>query len=280
MGLSLCLEGLCHTYSSGVVIELTSLQLAGGKPAALTGVSGSGKSTLLECIGLLKPCQCERYLLGGFDVQNLHSERERALFRQGHIGFMPQSGGLIDFLSVRDNLRLQLELALKARGEGGNKGQYRQLFEEACALAADLGIGSLLSQYPHQLSIGQRQRAVFCRALAAKPDLLLIDEPTAALDPANAHLLFALIAQVCRKSGCCALVITHDEQSAAQFATRCALNGMLSQLRTQQAAAAGQSLNFNVFAPLPAAQREQLHEISEMTAAVTQCPVAVSGEDR
>ena len=212
--------GLTYCYGPELTVALPELTLEGGVPAVLTGVSGSGKSTILECLGLIKECTCQCFTLGKQDVLSLQGERARALFRQGHIGFMPQTGGLTAFLSVRDNIKTQAQLALRARGLSGDsaKQELRGLISKAEECADALGISDLLTAYPHQLSVGQRQRASLCRAVSGQPELLLIDEPTAALDPNKAEALFALIEQWCAQLGCCALVVTHDERNAARFA--------------------------------------------------------------
>ena len=222
MGRGVSIRALEYRYPGGFSVSVPCLELRPGVPAALTGISGSGKSTVVECIGLLKHGSCTRFILGDSDVLAVESEAQRAHLRQGQIGFMPQSGGLVAFLTVRENLQVQIMLALKARGIAQNKAPA--LLQQAKEVAAALGIADVLNKYPHQLSVGQRQRAVFCRAVSAQPQLLLIDEPTAALDPAKARVLFSLIAQICRDLQCCALVVTHDVRNAALFKTHYALD--------------------------------------------------------
>ncbi len=193
--------------------RLEALCLDAGESAALTGVSGSGKSTLLEGIGLISEnVSAAQFELAGFNLNDA-SHPPLDLLRQAAIGLMPQSGGLVPFLSVADNIRLQLKLGLEGRRALGLEGRHdgARMLEAALELAGVLGIKDCLKHKAHQLSIGQRQRASFVRAAAHQPALLLIDEPTSALDPANAALMFKLIKEQCASCGIAALVVTHDE---------------------------------------------------------------------
>jgi len=187
-------------------ISLPRLTLARGEVAAITGASGCGKSTLLEMIGLiLRPEQLGRYQLGdadGLDVAALvqaDQQSRLADIRAQHLGFVLQTGGLLPFLTVRQNIELPRRmLGLPAKSER---------VEEAIAR---LRLQALLDKRPAQLSIGERQRCSFVRAIAHEPDLLLADEPTAALDPHQARNLFELIAEIAQRFQIAALLVTHD----------------------------------------------------------------------
>ncbi|WP_207388908.1 ABC transporter ATP-binding protein [Azotobacter chroococcum] len=192
-------------------ILLPRLSLARGEVAAITGASGCGKSTLLEMIGLiLRPERLDRYELTSdeddgaapLDIAALLREDRQARLadlRAQRLGFVPQSGGLLPFLDVRRNIELPRRmLGLPASGER---------VEEAIK---QLGLQPLLHKKPAQLSIGERQRASFVRAIAHEPDLLLADEPTAALDPLQARRLFELIVETTQRLRIATLLVSHD----------------------------------------------------------------------
>nr|WP_221189766.1 ABC transporter ATP-binding protein [Azomonas macrocytogenes] len=183
------------------------LSLQRGEVAAITGASGCGKSTLLEMIGLiLRPETLDSYRLGdsatALDIADLlHEDRQKALadIRARRLGFVLQTGGLLPFLSVRQNIELPRRmLGLSVASEPVEDAIER------------LNLAPLLAKKPGQLSIGERQRVSFVRAIAHEPDLLLADEPTAALDPIQARKLFELIIELVRRWRIAALLVTHD----------------------------------------------------------------------
>lgn len=192
-------------------VVLDNLALQRGEIMAITGASGCGKSTLLESIGLLlKPEKLSRYDLGSpsIELHNWHQQPEplTARLRAEKIGFILQSGGLIPYLSVRDNI----ELPRRILGKKGSSEHIQHAIEQ-------LGIEKLQSKLPAALSIGERQRVAFVRAIAHKPQLLLADEPTAALDPLHAQALFKLFTQIVTKLNISALVVSHDWDLVQQF---------------------------------------------------------------
>ena len=187
-------------------VELPELALARGEVAAITGPSGCGKSTLLEMIGLiLAPAALERFDLGApesIDVASLLKADAQALLadlRARRIGFVLQTGGLLPYLTVRRNVLLPRRLA----GLSATEARLEEAIER-------LGLDRMLDKLPHQLSIGERQRVAFLRAIAHRPDLILADEPTAALDPIQARRLFDLIIELAGQWQVAALVVTHD----------------------------------------------------------------------
>ncbi len=202
------IQGLRVARGSGAQAHrvcLPALQLGHGEIRAITGESGCGKSTLLEAIGLLlAPQALTHYRLGRERVdicQMLQADDQSALaaVRSRQLGFVLQSGGLLPFLKVRDNISLPRRLlGLPARSGHVEK-------------AVDvLRLQPLLDKYPQALSIGERQRVACVRAIAHEPQLLLADEPTAALDPVNARRLFELLLSLVRELGLTALVVSHD----------------------------------------------------------------------
>jgi len=187
-------------------VSLSSLKLEAGDVAAIVGPSGCGKSTLLESIGLLLEPQTVKYFqLVDFDIARdmTCSLREResrwSRIRQHCLGFVPQSGGLLPFLNVKDNI----ELPRKLVGSSGSDFLLQEVIER-------LQLSALMRHSPAQLSIGERQRVSFVRAIAHRPKLLLADEPTAALDPVLAKELFALIVEIASAFKVAALIVTHE----------------------------------------------------------------------
>lgn len=190
-------------------IYLQELDLEAGNIFSLQGLSGCGKSTLLEALGLiLKPESVGQFYLNNIDIrQSVLNQDNRRLsaYRMRNFGFMLQTGGLLPFLRVSENIRLSCQLLGKAADEHWLNN-----------LINALNIGALLNLYPHQLSIGERQRVSFLRSVAHKPQILLADEPTAALDPENSEILFDLIVDLVRQNGLAALIVTHDWQLSAR----------------------------------------------------------------
>jgi energy-coupling factor transport system ATP-binding protein len=173
-----------------------SLSFAGGAFSAITGKSGSGKSTLLHLLaGLDRPTAGDVRVLGtelsGLDDTGL------ALLRRRSIGLVTQGTDLVPFLTARETV----ELALALRGIGA---------EHAGPSLVAVGLGELADQRVARLSMGERQRVAIARALAARPALLLADEPTARLDEANARAVGALFAELARSTGAAVVCATHD----------------------------------------------------------------------
>jgi len=188
---------------AGFCIELPELRLAAGEVRAIVGESGCGKSTLLELIGLiLKPQRLKTFLLGGQDIsQTINGGQQQWLtkIRAQHLGFVLQSGALLPFLNVRQNIELPRRLLGLA--------PQSELVSEALGL---LKLNALLHKKPAQLSIGERQRVAFVRAIAHQPRLLLADEPTAALDPLQSRALFELIIELAQRLQIATLLVSHD----------------------------------------------------------------------
>ncbi len=231
-------EDLSYAYGAskggagegGFTVSLPRLELEEGAVTALTGVSGSGKSTLLECLGLLRPVErAGIFRAAGRDMLGL-SRREQHLMRSSLMGFMPQQGGLIPFLTVGGNLEAAFDLACASMQKAGIRPPKRQeAIGEARAMCQSLGIDGLLSRYPRELSIGQAQRASFVRATVHSPRILFVDEPTSALDPPRALELFEKMASLVSGKGLAALVVTHDTTLASRCGfRRCAYNAALS----------------------------------------------------
>lgn len=188
-------------------VRLPTLQVKPGDILAITGESGCGKSTLLEAIGLLlQPVELGRFHLGpataSLDIAQMLAANDQsglAAVRSRHLGFILQSGGLLPFLSVRDNISLPRRLL-------GMPAESAQVDRAVQALRLE----GLLDKLPQALSIGERQRVACVRAIAHEPQVLLADEPTAALDPHSARRLFELLLSLVNELGLSALVVSHD----------------------------------------------------------------------
>ena len=182
-----------------------------GRMTVVTGPSGSGKSTLLHLIaGLDVPATGEIVVLGT-RLTELDRER-RAAFRRDRLALVAQEPPLVSFLSAQENV--ELALGLRGPADGAGSGRARE------ALAA-VGLEQLAAQRISRLSTGEQERVAIARALAAAPALLLLDEPTARLDQANALAIGELLARVARERGVAVVCATHDpvviEQADAEL---------------------------------------------------------------
>jgi putative ABC transport system ATP-binding protein len=186
------------------VLRGVSLELSSGKSLALTGESGSGKSTLLYLIGGLDVPDEGRIEILGKDIANL-DDPQRAALRRGTVGVVFQQFNLIPSLNVAANLSFHARLS---RSED-------KLWTEH--LAHYLGLGSLLDRFPEQLSGGQQQRVAIGRTLAARPALILADEPTGNLDEATADVVMNLLLELVQESGAGLLMVTHSLRLAKRL---------------------------------------------------------------
>lgn len=173
-----------------------SLTIAPTEMVAVMGASGSGKSTLLSCLaGLDEPDG--GYVMVGQERLTRRTEPERAALRAANIGILLQSGNLFEYLSVEDNVRLQMNLA-------------RKVDEHRLTLLINrVGLVHRRAAHPSQLSGGEAARAGLAVALAANPSLLIADEPTAEVDSQTEIQILELLQQHCR-SGNAAIIATHS----------------------------------------------------------------------
>lgn len=174
-----------------------------GEYVAIMGESGSGKTTLLNILASLDTAASGQVLLNGQDLSKV-SQKNLCAFRRDHLGFIFQDFNLLDTMSLRDNIFLPLVLAGVP---------YREMEKRLMPLAHKLAIGELLDKYPYEVSGGQKQRAAVCRALITKPDIVLADEPTGALDSRASGKLLRLFGEI-NAEGQTILMVTHSIQAA------------------------------------------------------------------
>jgi ABC-type lipoprotein export system ATPase subunit len=196
--------GLAKMYGRGAaateVFRGLSVELRAGRLSAVTGPSGSGKSTLLHLLAGLDVPTSGDVVVGDTPLSQLDAAG-RARLRRSRIGLVTQGTDLVPFLSARESV----ELALAVRGVARADAEAR-----AAASLADVGLAELAGQRVARLSMGERQRVALARALAARPALLLADEPTARLDEANARAIGALFAELAARTGTAIVCATHD----------------------------------------------------------------------
>lgn len=185
------------------VLRGVSLRLGQGRSLALTGESGSGKSTLLHIVAGLERADGGRVCVAGQDMTQA-SDTHAAQMRRGRVGLIFQQFNLIPSLRVAANLAFQARLA----------GRHDPDFVDM--LAGRLGLDGLMQRYPEQLSGGQQQRVAIGRCLAARPALVLADEPTGNLDEATGDAVLALMLELTAEAGAALLLVTHSARSAAK----------------------------------------------------------------
>lgn len=196
---------------NGYRLLVKNLAVAKGARIALTGPSGCGKSTLLDIIGLsLAPDSAEEFKfapeMSEYAIEPLWNMRDfdgLARLRLKYIGYVLQTGELLPFLNAGENMLLAAKLAGCTDAEA-----------TARNLAARLGVARLWNAMPATLSVGERQRCAIVRALAAKPAVILADEPTAALDPLHADKVMEVFLSCVEESGSALILATHNAEWA------------------------------------------------------------------
>ena len=187
---------------SGFRLQIEDLVIKAGEKVAIVGPSGSGKTTLLNLIsGINVPATGHLFVMDQ-DVAAMNDSARRD-FRVKQIGSIFQQFELVDYLNVRDNILLPFwinaSLVLDA-----------SVREQANALAEETGIGDKLDRTVSKLSQGEQQRVAICRALLTRPSLILADEPTGNLDPANKYKILELLFRQCDENNLTLVAVTHD----------------------------------------------------------------------
>jgi phosphonate transport system ATP-binding protein len=212
------IENLEKRYQTGdLALKNVNLEVPKGQVMALIGPSGAGKSTLIRCVNRLVEPTGGKIFLGDLELAHLgSSELRRARTRMGMIF---QEYALVERLSVMENV---------LSGRLGYVGFWRSFFrkfpqsdiDEAFNLLQRVGLDHMADKRADELSGGQRQRVGICRALIQNPDLLLVDEPTASLDPKTSRQIMRLICELCEERQLAAIINIHDVLLAQMFARR------------------------------------------------------------
>ncbi len=197
------LKDINKTYNNGQplhVLKGIDLNIERGEFVSIMGASGSGKSTLLNILGILDNYDSGEYLLNGKLIKNL-SERTAADYRNRMIGFIFQSFNLIGFKTAVENVELPLFY------QGVSRKKRRAL---AMEYLERLGLSAWAEHYPNEMSGGQKQRVAIARALITKPQIILADEPTGALDSKTSVEVMELLSKLNKEGGMTILVVTHE----------------------------------------------------------------------
>ena len=199
-------RNLCKYYGKDEnevrAVDHTKITVEKGEFVAIVGKSGSGKSTLLHLLGGLDYPTSGQVIIGGKDIFSL-KEDELSAFRRRKIGFIFQAFNLVTSINVWENIVLPI-------GLDGRKADEAYVED----IIGTLGLTEKIRNMPNTLSGGQQQRVAIARALAAKPDIILADEPTGNLDSATSGEVLNLLKNSVKKYGQTLVMITHDEEIA------------------------------------------------------------------
>ncbi len=197
------LKDINKTYDNGQplhVLKGITLDIERGEFVSIMGASGSGKSTLLNILGILDNYDEGEYWLGDTLIKNL-SETRAAEYRNRMIGFIFQSFNLISFKTAVENVELPLFY------QGVRRKQRRRM---AMEYLEKLGLKDWAGHYPNEMSGGQKQRVAIARALITRPQIILADEPTGALDSKTSVEVMKLLKQLNEEEGMTIVVVTHE----------------------------------------------------------------------
>jgi putative ABC transport system ATP-binding protein len=203
----IAIDDLAFAYpTGGFALAIPALEIAPGTSVAVVGPSGCGKTTLLQLVaGVMAPDR-GRVRVGETDVTALADAACRA-FRIRTIGMVFQEFELIEHLGVVDNIALPARIATDVPLDRAR----------AVALAEGVGLAGKLDRSPRRLSQGERQRVAVCRALYTRPSLILADEPTGNLDPANAEHVLGILLDYVKREGATLLSVMHDRALLDRF---------------------------------------------------------------
>lgn len=200
------IQNLTHSFGRGelqkVVLREINLEIAAGEIIILTGPSGSGKTTLLTLIGGLRTVQAGSLQFLGYELCG--ATRTQLVEIRRNIGYIFQAHNLHHSLTAQQNVRMGLELHPHYTASEMNTAAEFAL--------ADVGLGDRIAYRPDSLSGGQKQRVAIARALVSQPQLVLADEPTAALDKQSGRDVVMLMQKLAKERGCTILIVTHDNR--------------------------------------------------------------------
>ena len=196
---------LNHYYGQGslqkqVLFDI-NLQIDRGEIVIMTGPSGSGKTTLLTLMGSLRSIQDGSLSILGHEL--FHASKKQMTLARRHIGYIFQAHNLLNFLTVYQNVEMALEIQEVAATEADTR--IRNVLTA-------VGLQDRIDYYPSNLSGGQKQRVAIARALVGQPQIVLADEPTAALDKQSGRDVVEILEKLAREQGCTILLVTHDNR--------------------------------------------------------------------
>jgi putative ABC transport system ATP-binding protein len=206
MSSAIAISHLNHYYGEGslkkqILFDI-NLEIKPGEIVIMTGPSGSGKTTLLTLIGSLRSVQSGSLKILDKELRGA-SKNDMVQVRR-NIGYIFQSHNLLGFLTAQQNVQMPFEM--------NNSVSFKEAQTKAAAMLTTVGLGERLDYYPDGLSGGQKQRVAIARALVHHPQLVLADEPTAALDSKSGRDVVNLMQQLAKEQGCTILLVTHDNR--------------------------------------------------------------------
>lgn len=200
------IQNLNHYFGQGQlrkqVLFDVNLEIFSGEIVIMTGPSGSGKTTLLSLIGGLRSAQA-----GSLQVLNQElcgASKNQLVQVRRNIGYIFQAHNLLKFLTAQQNVQMSLELHDNISDQ--------KVRDKSAAMLEAVGLGNRRNYYPENLSGGQKQRVAIARALVSRPQLVLADEPTAALDSKSGQDVVKLMQQLAKEQGTTILLVTHDNR--------------------------------------------------------------------
>src|SRR5499425_2458041 len=206
MQAAISVRHLTKTYAEGAAGTLAvrgiDLDVNAGELLLLMGPSGSGKTTLLSVMGCILTATSGSVRVGGKEIVGLR-EKELPAIRLEHIGFVFQGFNLFPTLTAGENIELMLDL--KGVSAGKAKKRAQELLDQ-------VGLGAKYGSFPADLSGGQKQRVAVARALAGDPQIILADEPTAALDSHTGRTVMEMMSELAHKRGRAVVIVTHDSR--------------------------------------------------------------------
>jgi ABC-type lipoprotein export system ATPase subunit len=204
------ISDLRFKYSEGEFeLNVPELEVTKGETVAVIGPSGSGKTTLLHLMAGIRLPQTGQVMTDEVEVTDLDDGARRD-FRIRRIGMVFQEFELLEYLTVLDNILLPYRI-------NGSLVLDRAVRDRAASIAERVGIANKLNRLSTRLSHGEKQRVAVCRALVAKPVLLLADEPTGNLDPTNTHKVLDILLDAAEATGATLVTVTHDHDLLPRF---------------------------------------------------------------
>lgn len=203
------ISGLTKTFSSAseklVIFNKLNFSIEEGKKISITGESGSGKSTFLNILGGLESADSGEIIAGSYKVHSL-DEKSLTEYRSSFLGLVFQFHYLLKDFTALENVMLPALIAGRSK---------KEIKEKALSLLEDVKLAERKNHFPSQLSGGERQRVAVARSLINSPSLILADEPTGNLDPANAETVQNLLFSVVDKHKKTLVLVTHDQNIAS-----------------------------------------------------------------